>query len=855
MVRHVASRLVARISSGRGTWLLRKVKEAGPLEYRAWARTLPIKPSLVLYESFAGNGMLDSPEAIFRALLAAPDQRHRTHVWVLDDLNSHPGTVAEFRDNPRVRFVRRGSLAYSRALATAGLLFNNATFPSEFGKRPGQVYVNSWHGTPLKAMGYDEPDGAVASRNVLRNFMQADYLLSSSAYMSERMYEQAYRLVNVATARIIEEGSPRTDRQFLDEAGRSAVRERLRREGVTLAETDRIVLYAPTWRGASFHTPIENARTMATVAARIERLLPRGHRVLLKTHQQVTRAAAAEPVAAGRLVPNDIPTNLLLGVVDVLVTDYSSIMFDFLTTGRPLVFFAPDLEQYQDERGLYLDPTELPGPVVRSVEDAALVIGAAGTGAAPDPMETHGSAYVRARMRFAPHDDGSVTRRVLDIVLGTRQEGARLRRVKRDGRPTVLLHIGGLTTNGITSSALNLLGAIDHEAFDVSIIRNHGPTPEHTFNAARIDPRVRQFIRVGGMTMSKRHYLARRRLLSGRGASLSPEKRQWLDRLFRAEWSRIVGDARFDYIVDFSGYSPLWAYLISNAPAGTRSIWLHNDLKADQMRTVGGRHPHEDNLRAVFSAYHRFDRLVSVSPALRDVNAAKLADSAPAERFVSARNVIDQEQVLASAKMEPDERILRFIAGCFTFVSVGRLSPEKNHFRLLEAFEEVHRERSDTRLVVIGSGPTLEAVTSRVSELRLCDAVLITGAQSNPWAIMARCNCLVVSSDYEGQPMTILEARTLDLPVVTVDFASSASAVPPGQGLIVPRTTEGLGRGMLAAMTGDMPHSPFDPVDYNTVVLSEFYAAIGAAPARVARAERDSSPDDQVNSKDEGRGK
>jgi glycosyltransferase involved in cell wall biosynthesis len=106
---------------------------------------------------------------------------------------------------------------------------------------------------------------------------------------------------------------------------------------------------------------------------------------------------------------------------------------------------------------------------------------------------------------------------------------------------------------------------------------------------------------------------------------------------------------------------------------------------------------------------------------------------------------------------------------------------------------------------------------------------------------MAQSDCLVVSSDYEGQPMTILEARTLDLPVVTTDFESASSALPPGEGLIVPRTTEGLVSGMRAAIEGQVPHPPFDPVTYNHMVLGEFYGATGLAPGspRAARQQPD----------------
>ncbi|MEO5745331.1 MAG: CDP-glycerol glycerophosphotransferase family protein, partial [Terracoccus sp.] len=99
--------------------LLKKSLVTPRLEYRAWVRSLPIDPDLVLYESFAGNGMLCNPEAIFRALRADPEMQRLTHVWVLNDVRAHRDTVRAFKGDGRVRFVRRRSPAYYRAVATA----------------------------------------------------------------------------------------------------------------------------------------------------------------------------------------------------------------------------------------------------------------------------------------------------------------------------------------------------------------------------------------------------------------------------------------------------------------------------------------------------------------------------------------------------------------------------------------------------------------------------------------------------------------------------------------------------------------------------------------------------------------
>ena len=186
-----------------------KVRSAAPLQLRDLAHSLPVRPDVVLYEAYGGRGVLCHPEALFRGLLRAPDLAHLTHVWVLGDREANAAVVEELRDHPRVRFVRPGTAAYIRHLATAGYLVNNATFPAGFGKRDGQVYLNTWHGTPLKAMGYDEPEGLVATRNVVRNLLMADYLLTSGEYMTRRMYEGAYRLTNLFAGEVIDEGGPR----------------------------------------------------------------------------------------------------------------------------------------------------------------------------------------------------------------------------------------------------------------------------------------------------------------------------------------------------------------------------------------------------------------------------------------------------------------------------------------------------------------------------------------------------------------------------------------------------------------------------------------------------------------------
>ncbi|MCW2783342.1 MAG: teichoic acid synthase, partial [Marmoricola sp.] len=324
-------------------------------EIYAYWRRQPVRPSTVLYESFAGNGMLCNPEAIFRELLGSPEFADFSHVWSLSDFAAYRSTIREFAGNPRVKFVRTRSVAYHRAMATSQYLVNNATFPPEFGKREGQVYLNTWHGTPLKQMGYDIGEQASRVANVIRNFLQADYLLAANRFMADQMYESAYLLREIYTGRIVEEGYPRIDRQFLDDAGAAAARARLESTGVEIGDR-KIILYAPTWKGTNFNRPEDDATELIERVTELTSLIDsEKYVVLLKTHQAVHRFAAHLPAVRSYLVPNEIPTNLVLGATDILVTDYSSIFFDFLATDRPIAFLTPDIADYSGYRGLYLE--------------------------------------------------------------------------------------------------------------------------------------------------------------------------------------------------------------------------------------------------------------------------------------------------------------------------------------------------------------------------------------------------------------------------------------------------------------------------------------------------------------------
>jgi glycosyltransferase involved in cell wall biosynthesis len=257
-------------------------------------------------------------------------------------------------------------------------------------------------------------------------------------------------------------------------------------------------------------------------------------------------------------------------------------------------------------------------------------------------------------------------------------------------------------------------------------------------------------------------------------------------------------------------------------------------------------------LPAVFSVYCDFDALVSVSDSLSRINRAALAPRyglAP-ERFVSARNLVDEAHVrdgltapLASiAKFDDDggdsedgrgTQDLHWIEAMqrdddtIWFATVGRFSPEKNQARLIRAFAAVHRERPDTRLVIIGHGPLRAALQRLIDSLDLAAVAFVVGPFPNPFPVLAAADCFVLSSDYEGQPMVLLEAALARLPIVSVEFDSAHDALPDSAICIVEQSDQGLVDGMRAFLRGEVPPSILDGIAYNRGALAEFCRAAG----------------------------
>ncbi|GGY07433.1 bifunctional glycosyltransferase/CDP-glycerol:glycerophosphate glycerophosphotransferase [Streptomyces anandii] len=363
------------------------------LTYR-WHLCRPLEEDLVVYCAYWGRGYACSPAALHaKARELAP---HLRGVFLVEPGQEH--TVP-----PDVDHAVIGSPRYWRVLARAKYLVNNANFADAVVKRPGSVHLQTQHGTPLKTMGCDQstyPVVAAATGSftkLLARVDRWDYNLSSNRHSTE-MWERAFP----GGYEPLEYGYPRNDVYLT--AGPEDVA-RVRRE-LGVPEGSTAVLYAPTHR--DHHTGFETGLDLeAFCAAAGEDVV-----VLLRAHYFYDRGDLRG--TSGRVI--DVTAHRssedVCLAADALVTDYSSIMFDYAVLDRPIVVLADDWEVYRETRGVYFDLMETPpGPVVRTPHELARLFRDGSWAGAR-------SAALRAafRERFCQFDDGRAAERVVRRV-------------------------------------------------------------------------------------------------------------------------------------------------------------------------------------------------------------------------------------------------------------------------------------------------------------------------------------------------------------------------------------------------------------------------------------------------------
>lgn len=366
------------------------------------AQKKEIENKTVLFESFLGRNYSDNPKAIYEYM----QQNHPDYTYVIA-LNNPSSAKGEVPGNAKL--VRRFGARYVYYLARAKFIVSNSRMTLKYQKRDGQVYIQTWHGTPLKKLVMDQKNvnlPGTNKQNYIINFLNEakrwDYLISANAH-STKVFNSAFLQEN-----IIETGYPRND--ILVNASSEYISEL--KASFNLNQDDKVLLYAPTFRDDEYVSKGNYTQKIELDLAEIQAKLPEW-KIFLRTHYLVTENM---DLSFDNVVNvsdyHDI--NHLYLIADSLMTDYSSVFFDYAILDRPMMFFAYDLEKYEsDLRGFYFDyESTIPGKNIQGTDDLIDIL---------SNLEKYENDYQAKRQdfrnEFSNLEIGTASKQIADLIV------------------------------------------------------------------------------------------------------------------------------------------------------------------------------------------------------------------------------------------------------------------------------------------------------------------------------------------------------------------------------------------------------------------------------------------------------
>ncbi|MCR4716280.1 MAG: bifunctional glycosyltransferase family 2 protein/CDP-glycerol:glycerophosphate glycerophosphotransferase [Lachnospiraceae bacterium] len=368
----------------------------------------PLLENVVMFETFFGKSYSDSPKYIYEYLHEHYPRRFK-YVWSVDDMSVKVPYGA--------KKVKRYSIEYMYYLARAKYQVFNVRQPLGYRKQKGNVFLECWHGTPLKRLVFDQEEVASADPKYKSHFykhtLDWDYLISPNPF-STGAFQSAFR---VPKEKIIETGYPRNDILY---KGNTPENIKNIKKKLGIPEDKKVILYAPTWRDDDYVSSGNYNFELQLNLDDMRKRLSDEYVVVLRMHYYIASQmdiSEYEGFAFDESSYSDISDLYLIS--DILITDYSSVFFDYGNLRRPVLFFTYDLEKYRDMlRGFYLDiEKDVPGPLLYTADEVTDAIERI-----DEITEQYKDRYDEFYERFCSVDDGNAAKRVCEIVFGKEEK-------------------------------------------------------------------------------------------------------------------------------------------------------------------------------------------------------------------------------------------------------------------------------------------------------------------------------------------------------------------------------------------------------------------------------------------------
>lgn len=779
--------------------------------YIKYYERLPIQENVILFES--QKGTQNSGNIFYLMKYISLSEKYRNFKLYLSAWGRYRNKFTKLLNGygiKNINIVTYSSDEYVRLLAGAKYLINDVALPPYYIKKKGQVYLNTWHGTPLKTLGRKIQNSDIAIGNAQKNFLVSDYLLYPNEYTRDIMLRD-YMVENLSSNYYVMGGYPRNEIFFDDEA-RQKVRDEMK------LNDKRVYAYMPTWRGTLGQVGSNKERTyLLFFFSELDKKLTDDEVLYINLHPVAIHAndnVAIKGLKHIRQFPEKYETYDFLNIADVLITDYSSVFFDFACTRKKIVLFPYDKEEYLKDRGMYFDMNKLPFPQATDIDSLLKELRTV--------KNYDDSEFLKV---FNAYDNINASRQISDFVILGEDTGLKAEKVPCNGKENVLIYGGGLEKNGITAALANLLNIIDTDKRNYYITFYQDWVKKNASQLSLFNESIYFFAmsRTSSLTVRDKiiKKLYKKKLLSAKKYMKLMKTR------VSQEFMRTYGDIPFNCAIHFTGYGDESIMNYSLFPKNN-AIFVHSDM-VREIKTKSAQRT--DALRY---GYNNFDKVAAVSESIVPSTAQI---SKKSDNIIVVHNLINYKAILekgekdieldSTTKCSVERNAFYDImkSDTFKFINVGRFSPEKGHDRLVNAFAKFLSEGNDAYLIIMGGNSKnngYENLISKVNEMGLSDKVILLLSVSNPYPIIKACDSFILSSFYEGFGLVLVEADILGLPVISTDIVGPKDFMEQNGGTLVENSENGIYQGMKLLHDGKVKLLTADYEKYNKQCIDEF---------------------------------
>ena len=402
---------------------------------------LPLEEDKIFINSQQGNNLSGNMFYIIKELVNNPNyKKFKIHVLCnKEKMEDFTQKLKYYNLYNRCTLIENDTKEYPKALATAKYLFTDTSFATYYMKRKGQVYLNTWHGTPLKTLGRATVEDFYDIANLQKNFAIADYVLFPSEYMKKYMLRD-FMLSNIAKGKILLSGYPRNE-VFLDENRRKELKKKLK------LEDKELIAYMPTWRGNVRKVQLKkHIKEIENYLYSIDLHLKENQILYVNLHHYVGNNINFDLFKKVKPFPEELETYDFLNICDTLITDYSSVFFDYALTNKKIILFAYDKEEYFKNRGVYLQLEDLPFPIVENVEELIKEIN--------KKIEYNQKEFLTT---YCNYDRIDMSKKICELVLLNNDKELKIEEFPKNEKPNCLICAGNFQDTKITRKILDII--------------------------------------------------------------------------------------------------------------------------------------------------------------------------------------------------------------------------------------------------------------------------------------------------------------------------------------------------------------------------------------------------------------